>query len=117
MIRANPMDRFMAVGFNTDLMPRITEGTVSAIQVPADNVPLNGKMNLLSVDTREPVNVVPIRKEDSSNFFEAPVDKITNAEEMLKNAMKPVGPGATIFNPFNLLYRTNKSMEFMSRTY
>jgi hypothetical protein len=53
--------------------------------------------------SRLPFGVVPMQ--DNENRFavgDMNAPKITNPAMMSMNALKPVGPGATIFNPFNL---------------
>ena len=114
MIRANKMDRFMSVGFNTDLLPSMYEGCTTAPVKPEDTVPLNKKLCNLEVVSRGEIGVVPIKNSVNTMASENPnLPKITTPDEMLKKAMKPVGAGSTVFQPFNLLFNTNKSSDFL----
>ena len=93
------------MSFNVDLLPKSpeTSGTSSAPVLPVEK--LDAKLNRFPATPSElPFGVVPIRPEEVNRFApENPrLDMITTPAKMSIDAMKPVGPGATIFNPFNL---------------
>jgi hypothetical protein len=96
----------MAMGQNTDLNTGnpADSGTYTPALPPKVCLPMYERMVGAPPQASSlPFGVVPIQ--DNVNTFaigDMNAPKVTNPALMSMNALKPVGSGATIFNPFNL---------------
>jgi hypothetical protein len=96
----------MAMGQNVQLNPGnpADSGTFTPALPPKECLPMYERMvGAPPQPSMLPFGIVPMQ--DKQNTFaigDMNANKVTNPAKMAMNAMKPVGTGATIFNPFNL---------------
>ena len=92
------------MGLNVDLTPKPVEKSTTIngpVLIPEDT--LNIKKMMATLEGPPHFNYVPIQNNINRMAPEYEnVNKITDSQQMLYNAMKPAGKGATVFNPFNL---------------
>ena len=109
MIKLPRIDHLMTqmnMGQNVQLNPAnpADSGTYTPALRPKVCLPMYERMVGAPPEaSRLPFGVVPMQ--DKQNTFavgDMNVNKVTNPAKMAMNAMKPVGAGATVFNPFNL---------------
>lgn len=109
MIKLPRLDHILtqvSMGQNIDLNAGnpVNSGTYTPALPPKVCLPMYERMVGAPPEaSRLPFGVVPMQ--DNENRFavgDMNAPKVTNPAMMSMNALKPVGPGATIFNPFNL---------------
>lgn len=108
MIRTSRMDHLLQqniTGLNVDLTPKPTQDSTTKqgpYLLPEDL--MNMKKMTNSAPGLPHFNYVPVQNNVNKMAPEFEnVPKVSDSQQMLVNAMKPVGKGATVFNPFNLL--------------
>jgi len=109
MIKLPQIDHLMtqmAMGQNIQLNPTspAESGTYTPALPPKVCLPMYERMVSAPPEaSRLPFGVVPMQdRPNTMAVGDMNAPKITNPAMMAMNALKPVGPGATIFNPFNL---------------
>ena len=104
MIRLSPLEKNqMATPFNVDLAPGnpVNSGTRQPTFLLPEDVMDMKKMNKFASPLPR-IDYVPVQDKVNSMAPELNEPKIVMPMNMLYDAMKPVGKGATVFDPFNL---------------
>jgi hypothetical protein len=107
MIRGTKFDKVI-MGQNVDLLAQspTTSGTFTPALPPKQPLPMYQRgVAAPAPNVRTPFGFVPMQDKPNTMASEdINADKITNPAKMAFDAMKPVGPGATVFPTFPLKY-------------